>query len=197
MRGQALLAAGVMAMAVGLGSPAHAQPYQAPPGAAYQDPACQQRKTGNTVLGALLGGVVGAALGNNIAGRGHHGDGSVLGGVLGAGAGAAIGNSGTKCYYQGPPPPPVAPQPPTAQGPYGPGPYAQDDDEILGGPNDRNAPPPRYAEREAPPPRYAYRDHPRQCRWGDAIYHDRWGRPYHDSVYMCRDPYSGEWVIQR
>ncbi|MGE3303361.1 MAG: hypothetical protein AB7M12_09630 [Hyphomonadaceae bacterium] len=202
MRGQALLAAGALAMMTALAAApaAQAQSY-APPGAyaaPYQGPveSCLNRKKSNAILGGVLGAAAGAMLGNNIAGSGHRGDGSVLGGVLGAGAGAAIGGSGARCVDYASPPAPqaVVPPAPSAQG-YG---YGYGDDGLAGGPDDRS-----YGYRdeggyraEGPPPRaYAYGG-PRDCRWGEAVSRDRWGRPYRENVYMCRDRY-GEWVIQR
>ena len=43
--------------------------------------------------GGILGALAGAALGSNVAARGHRGDGAVLGGVVGLGIGASVGNA--------------------------------------------------------------------------------------------------------
>jgi len=56
---------------------------------------CVDRRNSNTAAGAIIGGVLGAVIGSNVAGRGDRGGGAVVGGVLGAGAGAAIGSSST------------------------------------------------------------------------------------------------------
>ena len=56
---------------------------------------CVDRRNTNTAAGAIIGGVLGAVIGSNVAGRGDRGAGTVVGGVLGAGAGAAIGNAST------------------------------------------------------------------------------------------------------
>jgi hypothetical protein len=63
------------------------------------------------------------------------------------------------------------------------------EDELAGGPNDRYAPPPRvYAEGR----RYAT-----SCRVVEELRRDRYGRPYRVPTQVCRDPYSGEWVVTR
>lgn len=93
MRGQVLLAVSALALAA-FASPASAQQYRS-----YQDEhvarseACQQSHNNRTIGGAAIGGLAGAIAGNNIAGRGHRGDGSLLGAVVGAFVGGAIGNS--------------------------------------------------------------------------------------------------------
>src|SRR5579863_2894887 len=56
---------------------------------------CVDRRTGNTVAGAVIGGVLGAVIGSNLAERGSRGTGAVVGGALGAAAGGAIGNAST------------------------------------------------------------------------------------------------------
>lgn len=60
----------------------------------------------NTVAGAAVGAGVGALAGSGMAGRGHRTDGSLLGAVVGGVLGAAVGHdSGCR---KAPPPPPVA-----------------------------------------------------------------------------------------
>jgi hypothetical protein len=49
------------------------------------------------VLGALIGGGIGAAIGNSV----HHHNGAAVGGVLGAITGAAIANDVNRSYYYG------------------------------------------------------------------------------------------------
>jgi hypothetical protein len=122
-KGVAALAVG--ALALGAVSAAQAQPYgqygyngngQAQGG---YDP-CRRDANGRGIVGALVGGGIGATVGSQISGNHHRTDGSVLGGVLGALVGAGVGNSSAACrqngygqngYNQGyvtPPPPPVA-----------------------------------------------------------------------------------------
>ncbi|RAK61382.1 hypothetical protein DJ021_17020 [Phenylobacterium hankyongense] len=108
------------AMALG-GSAASAQPYGGPApayGGGY-DP-CQREASGRGIVGALVGGGLGATVGSQMAASGHRTDGSLLGGVLGALAGAKVGNSSAACNSA--PPPPLPPPPPRAD--YG-APYAQ------------------------------------------------------------------------
>ena len=93
MRGQVLLAASAFAL-MALAAPAGAQQY-----GSYQEEhvakteACQQSHTNRTVGGAAIGGVTGAVVGSQVAGRHHRTDGSILGAVVGAFVGGAIGNS--------------------------------------------------------------------------------------------------------
>jgi hypothetical protein len=203
MRGQALLAAGIMTIAVGLAAPASAQSYQGAPVSGYgygpQDPTCKQRKTTNGVIGALVGGALGVVLGSNVYARAHKDDGRIVGGLAGAGVGAAIGASGTNCA------PNVAYAPEAAAPPPATSPSYSDrsggDDELLGGPNDDRG---GYADdARAPPPapsprRYADNDrYPPTCRMVEEVYRDRWGHAYRTPVRICRDPYSGEWVVRR
>ena len=57
---------------------------------------CIEERRGNTAGGAVIGGVLGAVVGSNVAGRGNRTEGAIVGGALGATAGAAIGsNSGS------------------------------------------------------------------------------------------------------
>lgn len=213
MRGQALLAAGVMAMAVSFAGSANAQSYQGSPAygapvpgygasAPGYDPNCKQRKTSNGVIGALVGATAGVLIGGSTYNGGHREDGRLIGGVLGAGAGAAIGAGGTNCSVNTAAYPTQA-APPPAPPPQDYGRNDRRDDELLGGPNDR------YGDRDygrndgyaddgyAPPPPRRYAAAPRQCRLADQWVRDRYGRPYRASVEICRDPYSGEWVVRR
>lgn len=58
----------------------------------------------SATAGGILGALAGAALGSNIAARGHRGDGAVLGGVVGLGIGASVGNAHDRynCDSRGP-----------------------------------------------------------------------------------------------
>ncbi|MDB5468280.1 MAG: hypothetical protein JWQ46_3042 [Phenylobacterium sp.] len=127
--------AGVMALSAAAAAPtfAAAQPYGGynnSYGGGY-DP-CRREANGRGIVGALVGGGLGATVGSQMAASGHRTDGSLLGGVVGALAGATVGNSSAACNRAPPPPPP----PPRADYGYS-APYAQ------GG----------Y---EAPPPVYSY-----------------------------------------
>ena len=81
---------------------------------------CVAERRSNTIAGAVMGGIVGAAAGSGLAGRHDRAPGAVLGGATGAVAGSAIGNASTApgCppgyavraaapVYYAPPPPPV------------------------------------------------------------------------------------------
>ncbi len=53
--------------------------------------------TGNAVLGAIVGGTAGAAIGDGIAGRGQSTEVGILGAIIGGIAGAAVGDSASDC----------------------------------------------------------------------------------------------------
>jgi hypothetical protein len=119
-KGAVAASAGVMAISAALAAPqvAMAQPYGygAPSsGGAYYDP-CRRDQTQRGVIGALIGGAIGATVGSQAAANHHRTDGSLFGGGLGAIAGAAIGSnsaacrSGTVYYPDAAPPPPPPPQ---------------------------------------------------------------------------------------
>ena len=84
---------------------------------------CQRSTTNRTTGGALTGGAIGMALGSGIAARGHRTDGSVVGGLLGAVVGGMAGRSSAACTPGSniapppPPPPPVAYNEPPAPPP--------------------------------------------------------------------------------
>ncbi|HEV2531733.1 glycine zipper 2TM domain-containing protein [Phenylobacterium sp.] len=138
-RGVAALAAG--ALALGAVSAAQAQPYgqygYAPaPGYNNYDP-CQRDASGRGIVGALVGGGIGATVGSQVSANHHRSDGSLVGGVLGALVGASVGHNSAACRpgaYAPPPPPPQAaynsyggygygpPPPPVYEGRYEEGP---------------------------------------------------------------------------
>ncbi len=125
----------------------------------------------------MLGGLAGAVLGSQAASRGHRTDGSVLGAVVGATAGAMIARSNSRCqqtaqgrydpYSQGP-----YARDPYAADPYGQAPY-RDDSGLYGGPE---------------PSGYGGNDYRRNgdCRMGQMITRDPYGREYREDVMMCR-----------
>lgn len=78
---------------------------------------CVRQEQNRTAAGAIIGGVLGAVIGSNVAGGRDRGAGAVVGGALGAVAGGAIANnqgpgcppgfvvrSGAPTFYYGPPP---------------------------------------------------------------------------------------------
>jgi len=75
----------VAATAFAISTPAHAQ----------------FNNGGNQLLGAAIGGVAGAALGDGIAGRGQSTEFGIAGGILGGIAGAAIAGNGNRQQQQG------------------------------------------------------------------------------------------------
>lgn len=79
---------------------------------------CQRSTTNRTTGGALTGGAIGMALGSGIAARGHRTDGSVVGGLLGAVIGGMAGKSSAACVPGRAPPPPPPPPPVAYNGSY-------------------------------------------------------------------------------
>lgn len=138
-KGAFAAAAGLVAL--GCAAAAGAQPYGGP-GYSNYDP-CKRDAGNRGIVGALIGGGIGATIGSQAAANHHRTDGSLLGGALGAIAGAAIGNNTAACKDVPPPPPPPyveeAPPPP----PPPPVVYRERDDYPPPPP-----PPPRYVERE-------------------------------------------------
>jgi hypothetical protein len=60
------------------------------------DEACHDKKQDKGATGAIVGGLAGALLGSQIAGRGDHAGGAVIGGLAGAVLGNTIGRSSAK-----------------------------------------------------------------------------------------------------
>jgi hypothetical protein len=84
---------------------------------AWSQANCVRQEENRTAAGAIIGGVLGAVIGSNIAGGRDRGAGAIVGGALGAVAGGAIANSsgpgcppgfalrgGAPAFYYGPPP---------------------------------------------------------------------------------------------
>jgi hypothetical protein len=139
-------AAGLVAL--GCAAAAQAQPYGGP-GYSNYDP-CKRDAGNRSIVGALIGGGIGATIGSHAAANHHRTDGSLLGGALGALAGAAIGNNTAACKELPPPPPPgpVAEAPPPL-----PPPAADYRDDYP------PSPPADYRDNDPPPPpRYVERD---------------------------------------
>jgi hypothetical protein len=182
MRGQAFVAASAFAAMLALAQPAAAQQYPT-----YHDAhvanqqQCQQSRNNRTVGGAIIGGIAGALLGREVADRGVRGEGALLGAVVGATAGGAIGRNSARCDS-------------VPQGSYDPyygqsyrnhqqqDPYYEDDSGLYGGPYQESG----YYGRD---------EYGRDCRMGEVITRDPYGREYRDSVMMCRGR-DGVWRPQ-
>jgi len=111
-KGVAALAAGAMALGA-VGVSAQAQPYgQYGYNTAQGYDSCQREASGRGIVGALIGGALGATLGSQVSANHHRTDGSLVGGGLGALVGAGVGNSSAACRpgSYAPPPPPPPPQ---------------------------------------------------------------------------------------
>jgi YMGG-like Gly-zipper len=171
MRGQ------VLAVVTALSAfTAFAQPAAADPGRSYHDQhvanqqQCQRARNNNTVAGAVIGGIAGAVLGSNAAARGHRSDGTAVGAAVGAFTGGAIGRSSTRCNE-------------VPQGGYDPyygdrDGYYGDDSGLAGGPYRQSG----YGRD------YGYEE----CRPGEVITRDPYGREYSEDVLMCRGA-DGVW----
>ncbi|MBY0565300.1 MAG: glycine zipper 2TM domain-containing protein [Hyphomonadaceae bacterium] len=143
---------------------------------------CEQSRNNRTAGGAVIGGILGAVLGNNAAADGHRGDGTALGAAVGAAAGAVIGRSTAQCGRT--PQGGYDPLTGRAYGGYADDPYADDrryDDGsgLEGGPYRESA----YS---------GDRNYAGDCRMGEIITRDPYGREYRENVEMCRSS-DGVW----
>lgn len=146
----------------------------------YQCRASQQNRT---LGGGAIGAVAGAVIGSQVAARGHRSDGSVLGAVVGAVAGGMIGRSTANNGYACNAPVQGSYDPYYGQ-PYGNQGYQQpygDNSGLYGGPYQNSA--------------YGYGDSYNECRMGERIVRDPYGREYREPVRMCRAP-DGSWYPQ-
>ncbi len=188
MRGQAFIAATALVAALGAVQPAAAQQYSSYHEAhVATQQQCQTSRGNRTTGGAVIGGVLGALLGREVADRGVRGEGAALGAVVGAVAGGAVGRSTARCGqvdqsaydpYYGRPYAQQGQQAPY-QEPYYQEPYRGDDSGLYGGP---------YRES-------AYRGGRNDCRPGEVITRDPYGREIREQVMMCRDR-DGQWRPQ-
>lgn len=176
MRRQILAAAAMATVLTAFAQPAAAQQYRN-----YHDnyvanaQQCERSRSNRTAGGAVIGGVIGALLGREVADRGVRGEGAGLGAVVGAVAGGAIGRSTAQCDQ-------------VDQRAYDPhdgraysqndGYYAGGDDDLYGGPYEESG--------------YYGRDDDRNCRWQEQSYRDRYGRYRSEDVWMCRGS-DGVW----
>lgn len=178
MRGQVFIAAAAMATALTALAPASAQQYRS-----YHDAhvanqyECQQSRERRTVGGAVIGGIVGALLGREVADRGVRGEGAALGAVVGATAGGALGRTSARCNGA----PPQGSHDPY-QGQYSQQYPPQDDEYLEGGPYEGSG----Y---------YGDDQYDRNCRSERVTMRDRYGRTYRDTVVMCQDR-DGRWRQQ-
>jgi len=94
----ALSAAALAVVAAGtaVATPSLARDYR---GYGYYDDACRTSKTNKGTAGAVIGGLAGAVLGSNVAGRGDRTEGAVIGGVAGALIGNGVGRSSAESSY--------------------------------------------------------------------------------------------------
>lgn len=170
MKRQAFLTAAAMAAALVSVQPASAQQYRT-----YHDAhvsnqqQCQTSRNNRTAGGAVIGGILGAVLGREVADRGVRGEGALLGAVVGATAGGAIGRNSAQCNQ-------------VSQGDYDPyyGNTAYGDDDLYGGPYENDG----YYRGDD---RYG-----RECRMGEVITRDPYGREYREEAMLCRGA-DGRW----
>jgi hypothetical protein len=174
MRGQALFAASAFAL-MAIAQPAAAQNYST-----YHDEhvarqqQCTQSPTNRSIGGAVLGGLAGALLGREVADRGVRGECAALGAVVGAVAGAGVGRATANCNTNVP------------QGSYDPYYGQRQDDYYRGGDEDLYGGPYRESS-------YGRDDYRRDdCRMGEMITRDPYGREYREQVLMCRGN-DGQW----
>jgi len=67
----------------------------------YRNSPCEQRRSGNTAAGLIIGALAGAAIGSNVAATDVQTEGAVLGAVVGGGLGAKIGRDSARCDANG------------------------------------------------------------------------------------------------
>ena len=175
MRGQVLIASALAMAFATVASPASAQQY-----GSYHDQhvanqqQCAQSRQNRTVGGAVIGGLAGALLGREVADRGVRGEGALLGAVVGATAGGMVGRSTARCNQV----PQGSYDPYANQSQYPNDGYYRDDSGLEGGPY-------RQSDYRGG---YGYND----CRMGEVITRDPYGREYRENVEMCRGS-DGVW----
>lgn len=90
------IAAAAAVAATGLAVPTFASA-GAPSGTVYRSDPCRAQKRESGTAGAVIGGIAGAVVGSQVAGRGARTEGAVIGGVGGAVVGHQIGKHSVKC----------------------------------------------------------------------------------------------------
>src|SRR4051812_22895874 len=93
-RVMAITAAAAIAVS-GVSAPAVATAQ--PRGVVYHSDPCHSEKSHAGATGAIVGGIAGAVLGSQVAGRGARTEGAVIGGVGGAVVGNQIGRHSVRC----------------------------------------------------------------------------------------------------
>lgn len=170
MRRSFLVAAAMATALTAFAQPAAAQRYGSYHEEHVASQQCERSRQNRTVGGAVIGGVIGALLGREVAGnRGVRDEGTAIGAIVGATAGGAIGRgtnqacNGVQGSYD----------PYTGQAtnypsdrPY----YGNQDDDLYGGPEEDGY----------------YRGDDRDCRMGERILRAPNGREYREEVLMCR-----------
>lgn len=180
MLGKVLVATTVLAASLAVAQPAAAQQYRS-----YHDEhvatqqQCAASRQNRMLGGAVIGGLAGALLGREVADRGVRGEGALLGAVVGAAGGAAVGRSTAQCGQVQGSYDPYYGQATDQQGrPY----YGSNDDDLAGGPDDS------YGR--------DYGQGRDDCRMGEQITRDPYGREYREQVLMCRGR-DGVWRPDR
>jgi uncharacterized protein YcfJ len=169
-----LFAASALAL-MAFAQPAAAQQYRTYHDEHVSTQECRAQRNRNTAGGAVVGGILGAVLGHNVAGgHGSRDEGRALGAVVGAVAGGAIGRNSTNCDTQ-------------VRGSYDPyyGQSRYPDQGYYG--NDGY-----YGDDDYRDARYRNDDYRGECRPGEIITEDRWGREIREQVTLCRGP-DGRW----
>lgn len=176
MRGQVFVAAAALLSAVTFAQPAAAEQYRSYHDEhVYRQDECRDSRQNRTVGGAVIGGVIGALLGREVADRGVRGEGAAVGAVVGAMAGGSIGRSTADCDRR-------------VEGSYDPyygerdDGYYRDDDRYG---RDRRDGYSGGGYRESV---YGGND----CRVDYITRYNRRGRAYTEEVTLCRDRY-GDW----
>ncbi len=174
MRGQALFAASALAV-MAFAQPAAAQQYRTYHDEHVATQQCQVQRNRNTAGAAVVGGILGAVLGHNVAGgHGSRDEGTALGAVVGAVAGGAIGRSNTNCDRE-------------VRGSYDPY-YGQNQYSNQGYYGNDDS----YRDDDYRDARYGDDSYRGECRPGEMITEDRWGREVREQVTLCRGP-DGRW----
>lgn len=138
--------AGVMALSAAASVPTFASAQSAGYyGGGYAYDPCRRETTNRGTVGALLGGVLGAAIGSNVAARNARTEGALLGGAAGAFGGAMVGKNSAACG-------PTGYRQPAPQASYN-GYYGEPRNDYYQRSYDERpyAPPPSYRVAEQPP----------------------------------------------
>jgi uncharacterized protein YcfJ len=97
MKSLIAIAAAAATALTGVAAPTLAAAQYAPSGVYYREDPCYVQRHNSGTTGAVIGGIAGAVLGSQVAGRGARTEGAVIGGAAGAVAGHQIGRHSVKC----------------------------------------------------------------------------------------------------